>query len=274
MRKRNLLIGCAILSLSLTTVPAFAAETESGTEDTGIVNDVTTELENGVLTIRIADSGELQSDPGFSWEFWTGDMGDAPHTELLTQSDMEDGYVYAGSFRGTDDGEGVIRLVETNGHYVKQYMDFNVKVEDEMITETLGGGQAYETAGEDLAPYLEGTWVEEGETPRRMDISLTEDGGLSFVISNGDDPEAASYTMTAYYDCIKGALVYWDGVEAGTETEAASGSETEAEDGTAGTGMFIIDVVSDASDDEMAFGIYWSDESFGNEAEEIFLKEE
>lgn len=270
-----------MLAAALMAVPAFAGETEdmeavsnmeAVSEETEMAagTKVTTEMEDGVLTIRIEETEEVQ-DPDFWWEFYTGDKGDASCVELLTQS-TDDGCAYAGSFRAIDDGDDVIRLIHTNGHYVREYMDFNVTASDGKIGEITGGGQGYGSTAETLAPFLEGVWEEFDGAGRFMEIALTEEGGLSFVISDGSgrDGETTFYTMTAYYDAVKEALVYWDGEEktAQIETEdSAQPAEEEAQSEGEGTGLFAMEVQEDGS-----FGILWKDDTFGNTNVGTFFK--
>ena len=179
-----------LMAVSLLAVPVFADETEYVPDNT-----VTTDLEDGVLTIRIEESDEKEQDQGFWWESYTGDKGDASFVELVTQSTDEEGYAYAGSFRAIDDGEDTIRLVHTNGHYNKEYLDFDVVTENGEIKETTGGGQALETKAEDLAPILEGVWDEMDGT-NVLEISEAPDGGLRFVVSNSSGRDG----MTTFYD--------------------------------------------------------------------------
>lgn len=265
---RKTMLGCVLMAVSLLAVPVFADETECVPDNT-----VTTELEDGVLTIRIEESNEKEQDPDFWWETYTGDKGDASFVELITQSTDEEGYAYAGSFRAIDDGEDTIRLVHTNGHYTKEYLDFDVVTENGEIKETTGGGQAFETKAEDLAPILEGVWDEMDGT-NVLEISEAPDGGLRFVVSNGSgrDGMATFYTMTAYYDAVEDALVYWDGTEETATIEAEGEIETdqaETESAGEGTGLFALELQEDDS-----IGIFWKDDTFGNVDVNMFVKAE
>ena len=106
------------------SVPAEAA----GTEERAAAQ-IETELTDGVLTIRL--DGGPQKD-GFYWEYYTGDKGDATFVELITQAN-DDGCAYAGSFKAIEDAgdaEDYIRLAYTNGTYVYEYTDVNVKIEN------------------------------------------------------------------------------------------------------------------------------------------------
>ena len=264
---RKTMVGCILLAASLMAAPVFADETEVAPDNT-----VTTDLEDGVLTIRLGESDEKPEDTGFWWEFYTGDKGDASYVESVTQTNDEDGYAYVGSFRATDDGEDTIRLVNTDGHYVKEYMDFTVSARDGEITDVTGGGQAFETKGETLAPILEGVWDEVDGGTKTLEITGTEDGGLSFVISDGGgkDGKTSFYTMTAYYDAVEDALVYWDGaqVTAAIETEGETEAESEPEKSTGeGAGLFALMKRPDDS-----FGILWKDDTFGNTDVGMFVK--
>ena len=266
------MVYAAVLS-----VPVCAAdETENMTHDR-----IECELEDGIYTIRIQATDH--DDPDLYWTSWDGDKGDASCVELLTQTDREDGLAYAGSFRavpGAGDGEDFIRLVHTNGKYTAEYMDWNVSVKDNEIVEVTGGGQAFPTTGTDLAPVLEGTWEEEGGN-LFMEISPEEDGSLAFIISDGGGRDGSTeyYTMHAYYDAVKEALVYWDAEavtaeitdgteEAPAETPAATETEEVLSEGSGeaagadentGTGVFSLEVM-----DEDKYAILWRDDTFGN----------
>ena len=266
MRKNLLMIGGVLLAASLMAAPAFAAETENDYfEDPAVDTSVDTELTDGVMTIRIKSDRD-DDGSGFHWEAYRGDMGDASCVELITESDMEDGLAYAGSFRATDDGEGTIRLVYTDGHYAKEYMDFDVTTEDGKIVETIGGGRAYETLASDLAPFLEGVWQETGGN-HFLEISMTDDGGFSFVISDGGgwDGNAVFYTMTGYYDALEDALVYWNGTRyLAAISDGSDETEPEAEVTPDGTGLFALDGQFDDEEDDLILTIYWKDDTFGN----------
>ena len=264
---RKAMIGCILLTASLMTVPAFADETETVPDNT-----VTTELEDGVLTIRLGESDEKPKDTGFWWEFYTGDKGDASFVESVAQTSDEDEYAYVGSFRATDDGEDTIRLVNTNGHYVKEYLDFTVSTKNGEITDITEGGQVFETKEEELAPILEGVWDETDGGTKILEITGTDDGGLRFVVSDGSgkDGMTSFYKMTAYYDAIEEALVYWDGekVTAAIETEGETEAESELAKSTGeGTGLFALMKQPDDS-----IGILWKDGTFGNTDVGMFVK--
>ena len=147
--------------------------------------------------------------------------------------------------------------------------------EDGKITESTGGGQAFETKGEDLAPYLEGIWEESDGGTHYLEIALVDDGGLSFRVSDssGRNGNTVFYTMTAYYDAILEELVYWDGTE---HSAVITGEETETEESNTGegTGMFGIVVLSDEETDDAAIGIHWLDNTFGNDGTNMFVKSE
>lgn len=273
----NKVIGSMILAAALMTVPVFAGEIDkaatavSDETEAEVEKNVTTDLENGILTIRIRETEDVQ-DPDFWWEAYTGDKGDASFVELLTQSTDEEGLAYAGSFRAIDDGDDVIRLVKTNGKYSREYLDFEVTTENGKITEVTGGGQGFATDADTLAPILEGVWDEFEGGNRSMEIAQTKDGGLAFVISDGSgrDGMTTFYTMTAYYDAVQDNLVYWDGSEVtvaiGTGEEVGTVQDETAETGE-GTGLFALELQEDGS-----IGILWKDDTFGNTDVNTFFK--
>ena len=84
------------------------------------------------------------------------------------------------------------------------------------------------------------------------------------------------YTMTAYYDAIEEALVYWDGTQHSAVISAEDETEAESE-GSApgeGTGLFAIQVPSseDTEEEEAELGILWKDDTFGNTDTNMFVK--
>ena len=284
-----------IAAVALMSVPAFAAETEKTTEGIALEKvkedeqaqslhgNIETEITDGVMTIRIKATDH--DDPKLHWSAYRGDKGTASLTEVLNETDMEEGLAYAGSFRAVPDagdGEDCIRLVFTNGRYVAEYMDWNVVVKGGKIEEVKGGGQAFPSTAADLAQSLAGVWQEkDGSTS--MEISLDKDGTLLCTISNGGgrDGKTSFYTMHPYYDVIKEAMVYWDGEAHSAEiTDGAEAAATEAagEEGVTeaeapqegkGTGAFTFEI----TDGESA-AIIWQDDTFGNGDAVRFLKAE
>lgn len=276
MKNKSYLIAIAALSLGLMAVPAYAQETEAYVSDAEVLNDITTDVADDTITIRIKSNKEQEKD--FWWQAYSGDKGDASFMELVTETDMEDGYAYVGSFRAIDDGTDTIRLVYTNGHYTREYLDFGVEIEDGIITGMVRGGQTFETRAEDLAPVLEGVWEETEGGTHSLEIALADDGGLSFTVSDGSgrDGNVVYYTMTAYYDAIEEALVYWDGTQHSAVISAEDETEAESEGSTPGegTGLFAIQVPSseDTEEEEAELGILWKDDTFGNTDTNMFVK--
>ena len=263
--------------------PAYAQETEmEGSEAEGSEGElhweVSSGIEEGVLTIQIKSSEYEKEDSWWQNRIFEGE--DAPLVELAQMTETE-GYAYIGSFRavdGAEDGDDIIRLVYTNGDYVSEYMEWTVSVKDGAITEVIGGGQAFATTAEDLAPVFSGDWQEENGT-KTMRISKTEADGLEVVITDkdGNDGEGVSYVMHAFYDAEKEALVYWDGAEypadsANAPEEAMTEAEIEPE--FAGRGMFSFLPASEDAQDEEDIAIVWQDDTFGNSASGKFLKAE
>ena len=246
--------------------------------------NITTEIENGILTIRMEATDHDKKD--MWWQFWNEPEGAAAKVEVITEADTEEGMAYTGSFKaleglsGEEDTEGLVRLVHTNGDYIAEYLEWNVKIEKGQIVEVTGGGQAFPTTGEELAPYLTGTWQEENGT-KMMEITLGEDGGLDVVISDGSgrDGMTSFNTMTAFYDVIREDLVYRNGAQVtgaitdGEGQEAAE--ETAAEDSSGsearGTGSFHLDVSSESEEEH---AIVWTDDTFGNGEARRFVKTE
>ena len=286
MKKKWLIgcVGCALLTIGLAAGPVLAQETEpDAVSEASLENSVETELEDGVLTIRIKKPAEEYLEEGFWWESWKGDKGDASFVEPITETDMEEGLAYAGSFRAIDNGEDTIRLVYTNGHYVKEYLDFMVRTEDDEIKEIIGGGQAYAMTGEDLLPYFEGLWEDTDGGSHMMEVSPADNGGLAFFISDGGgrDAETTFYTMTAFYDVISESLVYWDGAEHhATITDKPDETEPETEASGDGAGLFAIMIDADSADDSsvdedsISFSILWRDDTFGNDDNYTFVRAE
>lgn len=276
MKNKRYLIAIAALTLGLMSAPAYAGETETDMPQEDVLNDITADISDGTITIRIKADEEAQ--PGFWWEAYSGDKGDYSCMELVTDTDMEEGYDYVGSFRAIDDGSDTIRLVYTNGHYTREYLDFGVEVKDGKITDQTSGGHAFETRGEDLAPILEGIWEESEDGTHSFEIALAEDGGLSFTISDGSgkDGNTVFYTMTAYYDAIEEALVYWDGTQHSAAITAEDETEAESEGSLSGegTGLFAIQILSpeDTPEEEADLGILWKDDTFGNTDTNMFVK--
>ena len=242
------------------SVPAEAA----GTEERAAAQ-IETELTDGVLTIRL--DGGPQKD-GFYWEYYTGDKGDATFVELITQAN-DDGCAYAGSFKAIEDAgdaEDYIRLVYTNGTYVYEYTDVNVKIENSQITEKSGGAYVYGVDYKEFADLLAGTWQEENNGTNYLEITLDETDGLDAVISNGGgkDGQTSYYTMTLHFDAIKEALMYVDGKEVTAEITDGEGADTSAAavSEEAGYGGFVLEVDEET---QTVKSIQWADMSGAHE---------
>ena len=216
-------------------------------------------ITDGVLTVWI--DGEGPELDGFGWT-WSPVVPDEPSpVELITQS-TDDGHDYAGSFKALDnsgEADDVIRIVHTNGFYVDQYMDFNVKVEDSVITENTGGMHAMPVLAGDLAPFLEGTWKEEGDGGRFLEIAAAKDNGFDVTVSDGGgrDGMTSFYTMTVYYDAIQEALIYQNGTahtaEITDSEESVPDEETEGTD----TGCLTFESVKDENGEESITAVFW-----------------
>ncbi|MBO7709867.1 MAG: hypothetical protein J6S83_05330 [Lachnospiraceae bacterium] len=226
----------------------------------GYITDI--EIDNGVMTIRLEAVGAERD--GFFWTVYDGDKGDASFTELLTETDMEEGFAYVGSFRGLDTGDDTIRLVHTNGFYVDEYMDFDVTVENGRIIENTGGSHAFPTSDEDLAALIEGVWQTE-ETPACfMEITRNAAGGFDVTVSDGGgrDGMTSLYTMTMYYDCLKAAFIYENGTErsaAITDGSEEAASEAASDSSEAGeSGYVLFDTMpEEMSEDLSSLSLLW-----------------
>ena len=276
-----------IMAAAFMSVPAFAAENEEAATE-GIVMEESTEaeeaqmlhgkmesqIENGVLTIRIEATDH--DDENMHWTAFDGDRVEAPLTELLTETDMEDGYAYVGSFRAlpeAEDGEDYICLAYTDGNYVSEYVDWKVSVKDGKIEEVTGGGQAFRTSCSTMAPFFEGVWEEE-DGSGVVEVALDEENdAFKFTVSFGDgkDGQTTFYTMNGHYDAIEEAFVYWDGEEhTAAITDCSEEAVTEAEEmpeESKGKGSFKFVLNEDDS-----FAIVWEDDTFGHTETGKFIK--
>ena len=197
---------------------------EAAPDDTESVSDVedlmagseyavssSVEIENGIMTIYLEKTGEGKD--GFFWSFQgDGSTDDEYIIDRITDTDMEEGYEYVGSFRALQDGDTYIRLIHTNGVYTDMYMDFNVKARDGKITENNGGSCVYGVDAREFYEHLlKGEWKDENDESLSLTFSLTDDDGFQAVIS---DENGEIQNMTVYYDamyesmiCDEGALI-------------------------------------------------------------------
>lgn len=267
--KKNIITYAAVTILALGIAgivcakPVYAEETE--TEDAssqGLRWQVSSEIEDGVLAIRIASSqAEV---PEFWWQDRISDKGDASHVGL-TMMEEEEGTAYCGYYKALEDnweGDDTIRLVYTNGDYTAEYMEWVVSVKDGKITDVIGGSQAFPTSAEDLASVLQGTWKEENGT-QSLTIRQGEDNSLEFTVL--DENGNAQYLMHAFYDAEKEALVYRDA--APCQADASDDSENAA-----GTGIFGLLPLSEDAQDAQNIAVIWQDDTFGNNETGRFLK--
>ncbi len=216
----------AVLTAAMMAIPAAAneaapvngqaAETAAEEKDTakdfmkpGRIWDVETEMHDKTYTIRIKALGSEKE--GFHWENYTGDRGDASSIELLTQSTMEEGLAYAGSFRVVTDQqtpfEDYIRLVYTDGTAVDEYMDFHVLIDEGEFEEITGGSHYMPVSDDEYAKLIEGEWKEEKDGQTSLKITQNPDGGFDGVLKKAG---AEEFAFHADHDCIKEAFVYKD----------------------------------------------------------------
>ena len=230
-----------------TTEEAPAEETEEAeAESVSIVENIETELENGVLTVRVPEGSSVF---GFSWGLYTGDKGDASLTELITGSDQEAGYDYVGSFKALEDqgeGEDYIRIAYANANITLAYFDIHVTVKDNAIQEITAVDTLKTGFEEDYLSTAEGAWVEEGEGAGSMSITKGQNMAYEVIIAKdtGKDGEIVLTTMHAYPDAVLGCLVYADGAE---QKAAISDSEEDALE--IGGGSLTGKIFSDSTED-------------------------
>ena len=237
-------------SESMSELPGEVADAVNDESSIGVTSS--TSLDDGIFTVSLERIGADRD--GFYWELNTGDKGDASLFELLTQTDMEEGFAYVGSFRGLEgaDGEDTIRLVHTNGYYVDEYLDYDITVEDGQIVGNSGGSHTLPTAVADMAPVLGGVWQEENDPNLCMELTPSEDNGFNVTVSDGSgrDGQASFYTMTMYYDCLKEAFIYRNGTTVtaeiidGTEEALTESAAQEGQD-LGDSGYVYIDQTSD-----------------------------
>ncbi len=234
--KRNLILNsiCTLIIASLMILPVLAksndtdssekTQTATSTEVASTETEnqaspawkVETELEEGVYTIRILSKDKDK--PGYGWQNYTGDKGDATFIELITQTDEEKGYAYAGSFKATDDCkdqgdlEDTIRLVHTDGVVTDEYMEFTLSIKDGKISEAVGGSNCMPTSDDEFASILCGTWKEKDKGAISLEISQNPEEGFDCILTGDKDAAATTpYTFTARYDCIQEAFIYNEG---------------------------------------------------------------
>ncbi len=266
----------AVLLAGCLCVPVWA-EADSAETDTlnatimneDVVGNVEAEIEDGILTIRM-EASEMGKE-GFWWEYLQDEAD--PHVELLTQSTEEEDLDYAGSFRGLEDGESLIRLVYTNGVYVYQYIEFYVKVENGAITERTGGGYAYPDSAESLAESFGGTWQCAEDENTFMEIELGEDNSLLVTVSDGSGQDGLTsvYTMTVYPDALTGTLVYKNG---GSHTVAVTDSEEAAAEDTMEEGSDEGYLMYQAEEGSEELQILWVQGTEADAAGTLFVRAE
>ncbi len=195
------------------TEAAVSTETDTQTQPQWKVE---TELEEGVYTIRILSNGKDKT--GYGWQNYTGDKGDATFIELITQTDEEKGYAYAGSFKATDDCkdqgdlEDTIRLVHTDGVVTDEYMEFTLSIKDGKISEAVGGSNCMPTSDDEFSSVLCGTWKEKDKGAISLEISQNPEEGFDCILTGDKDAAATTpYTFTARHDCIQEAFLYDEG---------------------------------------------------------------
>ena len=252
---------CSVLAAGMMVMPVCAQETEavteSAAEEPARVWDSSSRLEDGIFTVYIQSSADDKD--GWYWTVYTGDKGDASFYDLLTQSTMEEGYAYVGSFMGLEGetADDYIRIVHTDGFVVDEYMDFDIHVEDGKITEHTGGSHALPTSDKDFEPVVSGDWEAEDGSPVFLSLSLNPEGGFDGVVSDGGGRDGSTelYTFTAEYDVIAEAFLYRNGsfkaarITDGSETEAEEPADETEEAADGGSGLIAFDPASETPED-------------------------
>ena len=222
-------------------------------------------FEHGNMTIRMESADEGADVPGggdgFFWEYDRSDKGDASFVDLITQSDMEEGYDYVGCFRalpGSGTTTDTFRIIHTNGFVTDEYDEYEVQIVDDAITETIGGGHVYGIDADAVEKVLAGTWAEkDGE--RTMDIRRGDGRSFDVTVSLDGSPVRE---MTVFYDCVREAFFYRDeprpsdeSGESGVYDDGGAAGALVVELDESGTGIETItwDDFYDAADESVVF---------------------
>ena len=97
-----------------------------------------------------------------------------------------------------------------------------------------------------------------------LDISLGKNGGLDMVMSDGSgkDGKTSFYTMTAYFDAVKKALVYNNGTSH-EDVAITDGSQEQTESDTQqGNGIGTMEVIF-SEDGAAVEQINWTNQDGG-----------
>ena len=190
---------------------------EDTAEEMPAEEEMETELENGILTVRVPHGSHGMDLEGFGWGLYEGDKGDASLTELIADS-QEEGYDYVGSFRALEDagdGEDYIRIAYKDGGITLAYLDVRVAVRDGAIREVTGTDGVKSGYEDAYIPFLEGMWAEENEGAASMTVSKGAEGCYEITLAKdtGRNGSVLLTTMHAWPDAAEGCLVYKDGSE-------------------------------------------------------------
>ena len=258
-----LLAGTMAVSLMTSSLAMADKAQETESEQTVSTSDTySVDIEDGIMTVRIDSDSENDQ---YEWQFAGEDMDDSS-IELITDS-TQDGHSYVGSFKavdGCENKEENLRLIHTDGFCTDRYMDFQVTIEDGKIVTLAGGPSTPSTPIEEIAKALSGTWQERSEGKTMLDISLGKNGGLDMVMSDGSgkDGKTSFYTMTAYFDAVKKALVYNNGTSH-EDVAITDGSQEQTESDTQqGNGIGTMEVIF-SEDGAAVEQINWTNQDGG-----------
>lgn len=218
----------AALLAGVLAMTSCGVKTAEPAEEVPAEEEMETELENGILTIKVPHG--IMDAEGFSWGLYAGDKGDASLTEPAADSHQEEGYDYAGSFKagdGSGEGEDYIRIAYADDDIALAYFDIRVAVKDGSIQKITGTDGIKYGCEDTYIPFLEGSWTEVNEGPGSMTVSKGADGSYEIILAGdtGRNGTVMLTTMHAWPDAVQGCLIYRDGAE---QAAGISDSEEDA----------------------------------------------
>ncbi len=188
---------------------------EDTAEEMPAEEEMETELENGILTVRVPHGSHGMDLEGFR------------------------------ALEDAEDGEDYIRIAYKDGGITLAYLDVRVAVRDGAIREVTGTDGVKSGQEDAYILSLEGMWAEENEGPASMTVSKGAEGCYEITLAKdtGRNGSVLLTTMHAWPDAAEGCLVYKDGSE-----QAAGISDSEEDTLQIGGGTMTGRIFPDSED--------------------------
>ena len=134
-------------------------------------------------------------------------------------------------YEPAEDGEASVILAHYTEHQTcDQMFSFTLRVEGGKVQEVSNGSVQIAPAEEELAQHFSGEWLEKGTQFTRLDVTKQIGDGWEVEITSPISHGAWVIRATAYYDILRDAFAYQDGVK----YDLIPGDETQMKEAETG----------------------------------------